>query len=78
MENQHEKIEGYRDLNQEEVDLMNEIKSMGNECGKLIEKLRAGSTGGYDVEQRWLSIGQTHLQQGFMALTRSVARPDSF
>ena len=28
--------------------------------------------------QRWLTIGQDHLQQGFMALTRAVARPTSF
>lgn len=27
---------------------------------------------------RWLQIGQDHLQQGFMALTRSVARPSTF
>jgi len=28
MENQHQKIKGYRDLAQEEIDLMNEIKAM--------------------------------------------------
>lgn len=28
--------------------------------------------------QRWLTIGQDHLQQGFMALTRAVARPTTF
>jgi hypothetical protein len=28
--------------------------------------------------RRWLSIGKTHLQQGYMAVTRSVARPDFF
>ena len=27
MENQHQKIKGYRDLSQEEIDLMNEIKA---------------------------------------------------
>ena len=27
MENQHRKITGYRDLTQEEIDLMNEIKA---------------------------------------------------
>lgn len=29
MENQHRKITGYRELSQEEIDLMNEIKSLG-------------------------------------------------
>ena len=28
--------------------------------------------------QRWLTIGQDHLQQGFMALTRAEARPTTF
>jgi hypothetical protein len=27
---------------------------------------------------RWLTIGQDHLQQGFMALTSAVARPTTF
>ena len=31
MENQHEAIKGYRDLSQEEVDLMNLIKQKGAE-----------------------------------------------
>lgn len=29
MENQHRKISGYRELNQEEIDLMNKIKALG-------------------------------------------------
>jgi hypothetical protein len=28
--------------------------------------------------QRWLTISQDHLQQGFMALIRAVARPTTF
>lgn len=35
MENQHQKIKGYRDLSQEEIDLMNDVKELG---AKLIEK----------------------------------------
>lgn len=27
---------------------------------------------------RWMYIGKDHIQQGLMALTRSVARPNSF
>lgn len=27
---------------------------------------------------RWISIGKTHLQQGLMALTRAIAKPDFF
>lgn len=74
MENQHQKIKGYRDLSQEEIDLMNEIKVKGVELGELVAKLRA--TEGLD--QRWVSIGATDLQTGLMALTRGVAQPTSF
>jgi len=74
MENQHRKISGYRELNQEEIDLMNEIKQMGVQLGELVEKLRV--TAGLD--QRWVSIGSTDMQTGLMALTRSVAQPTSF
>lgn len=74
MDNQHRKIKGYRELTQDEIDLMNEIKTKGAELGELVKKLRANP----DLEQRWISIGATHMQQGLMALTRGVARPEFF
>jgi hypothetical protein len=74
MENQHRHIKGYRELSQEEVDLMNQIKAKGTELGELVAKLR--STDGLD--QRWVSIGATDMQTGLMALTRAVAQPTVF
>ena len=68
------KITGYRQLSEDEVRLMNEIKAKGQELGVLVEQLR--STPGLD--QRWVSIGCTDLQTGLMALTRGVAKPTSF
>lgn len=38
MDNQHQKIKGYRELNQVEIDLMNEIKSKGVELEALVKK----------------------------------------
>jgi hypothetical protein len=74
VDNQHRQIKGYRDLSQEEIDLMNEVKAKGAELGELVAKLRA--TQGLD--QRWVSIGATDLQTGLMALTRGIARPTFF
>lgn len=68
------KITGYRQLNEQEAALMNEIKAKGVELSALVEKLRA--TDGLD--QRWVSIGATDLQTGLMALTRGVAQPTTF
>lgn len=74
MENQHQKITGYRDLTQAEIDMMNKIKALGTQVGELTTEV--GSTEG--VDKRWLAIGVTDLQKGFMALTRSIAKPTSF
>lgn len=74
MENQHRKISGYRELNQDEIDAMNEIKAQGKILGELVAKLR----GNGELDQRWVSIGATDLQTGLMALTRAVARPTFF
>lgn len=68
------KITGYRQLNEDEAALMNEIKLKGVMLGGLIDKLR--ETQGLD--QRWVSVGATDLQTGLMALTRSVAQPTTF
>ncbi len=74
MDNQHRQIKGYRELSQEEIDLMNEIKTKGAELGELIEKVRQQGT----VDQRWVAIAKTDFQTGLMALTRAVAQPTFF
>jgi hypothetical protein len=74
VDNQHQHIKGYRDLSAEEIALMNQIKEQGVVLGELVQKLRAEQR----VDQRWVSIGQTDLQTGLMALTRAVAQPTTF
>jgi hypothetical protein len=74
MENQHRQIKGYRELSQEEIDLMNEVKAKGVELGELVLKLRSNP----DLDQRWVSIGATDFQTGLMALTRAIAQPTFF
>ena len=41
MENQHRKIAGYRELSQEEIDLMNRIKAKGAELLSLQAELQS-------------------------------------
>lgn len=74
MDNQYKKITGYRDLTQEEIDLMNRSKALASEVGDFIEYL---SKTGYE-DKRWLAIAKTDLQKGFMSLTRSIAKPSTF
>lgn len=81
MENQHRKIKGYRELTQPEIDLMNQVKEQGLALEAIINKLgalHADSGGALAPDMRWVGIGETHLQQGLMALTRSIAKPDFF
>ncbi len=72
MENQHRLIKGYKELSQEQINLMNTIKSKGAELLILIKQLEQDK----ETDKRWVSIGKTDLQTGFMALTRSVTKPD--
>lgn len=67
-------ITGYRDLSQEEVDTINDIKALAVQVGEAVEAVfnREG------VDKRWASIARTDLQTGFMALIRSVAQPETF
>ena len=79
MENQHRQIKGYRELSQLEIALINKIKDVGVELQSLI--LDLGETIGdpaTKADPRWLAIGKTHLQEGLMALTRSIAKPEFF
>ena len=87
MENQHRKIKGYRDLTQEEIDLMNEIKEFGPRFKVLAAKIDDLNTQlkiDLDLDfaksqpYRWTAIGVTDIQKGLMALTRAVAKPDFF
>lgn len=68
------KVTGYRELTREEKLLMNEIKVKAVEIGKLCDRLVSVP----GVDQRSLALGKTNLQQGFMWVVRSVARPETF
>lgn len=82
------KITGYRQLTEAEVALMNEGKALAEQCGAYIAKLRQhrDSSRRSDIDhgqepaldQRWISIGATQLQQGWMAVIRGVAQPTTF
>lgn len=74
MKDQHTLIKGYRDLSKEEIGAMNTCKAEGVRLGLLIEELRDNES----LDQRWVSIAETHLQQGIMAAVRSIAQPTTF
>lgn len=87
MDNQHRKISGYRELSQEEVDLMNEAKELEAKClafhrkvdGYLRAQRRTSSGEHFRQDQadgmRWHTTAKTDIETGFMALVRSIAQP---
>ena len=89
MENQHRKIKGYRELNQEEIDLMNEIKEEGVKLRALTQRVLHYnqehsddpiiiSLNNSSETYRWIAEATTDLQKGIMCLVRAVAKPEFF
>ena len=74
MDNQHKLIKGYRDLSEGEIKAMNAVKAEAERIGLLVEELEANT----DLDARWVTIAKDHLQQGFMAAVRSIAKPTTF
>lgn len=73
MENQHRKIEGYRELNAEEIARMNAVKLKGKE---LLDLVRNEVQTQDETDKRWCAIGITHIEQGIMAVIRSITKPE--
>lgn len=73
MENQHEKIDGYRDFEQGTIDVINEIKSMERQVADYWRALVSED----DADKRELALARTHFEDAFMHLVKAVAKPVS-
>ncbi|WP_264592825.1 hypothetical protein [Sphingobium sp. B1D7B] len=73
MDNQHQKISGYRDLSQAEIDLMNEVKALEAKFNGMIDRLKGM---GSDIDQRNVSISATEGENAFMRAVRAIAQPE--
>ncbi len=88
MKDQHTKIKGYRDLSQQEIDLMNRIKEHAENTAELLEEVYNMRTEDTPSGEEWeamqdeslrcLEIAKTTLQTGQMWFVRAVALPNSF
>ncbi|HXF89544.1 MAG TPA: hypothetical protein VNK48_14405 [Xanthobacteraceae bacterium] len=72
-------VSGYKPQSQAKVDLVNENKELEERVLRQLDKLATltavnGET--VDIDKRWLAIGRTHLEQAFMAINRSIFRPE--
>lgn len=69
-------VVGYKSQSTENIKIVNELKIVEERLLRCIEHLeQAVDEYGVGYDRRWLAIGRTHIQQGFMAVARSVFKP---
>ncbi len=71
MDNQHRKIDGYRELGPDEIDAMNQLKKKEADMLEFFESLNKEPN-----NTRSMALAKTNLQQAFMWAIRSIARPN--
>lgn len=64
-------VSGYRPQGSEAVTLVNANKAAEERVLRLLDALRVDPS----VDQRWLAIGRSQIEQGFMAVNRSIFQP---
>ena len=64
-------VYGYAPQGDQAVDIVNRNKLVEEEMLRILDLLGEMKS----IDQRWLAIGRTHLEQGWMAVNRAVFRP---
>ena len=65
-------VKGYVDQADDKVGIVNWNKEIEERVLRQIDELNKAP----DIDKRWLSIARTQIEQGFMALNRSVFCPE--
>lgn len=68
-------LPGYRKLTDEQLRMMKNNKLLEEIVLRQIDK-HVREHGSKEIDQRWVSVARTHIQEGFMALSRSIAQPE--
>lgn len=64
-------VAGYKPQSDEAVQIVNGFKAAEERILRQLDALKSSK----DIDQRWLAIGRTNLEQAFMAINRSVFAP---
>jgi hypothetical protein len=65
-------IKGYRELSEQDIELVNLIKEAEIQVGELWRMVIEQNA----PDRRWTAVAKTHFQEGFTALVRSVTKPE--
>ena len=64
-------VGGYVPQPDEAVARVNRNKEIEERVLRILDELRDHPL----TDQRWLAVGRTHIEQGFMAVNRSIFKP---
>lgn len=64
-------VEGYRPQGDDKIALVNHNKQLEELVLRTLDELKLMSS----IDQRWLAIGRTDIEKGFMAVNRAVFQP---
>ena len=64
-------VSGYRPQTADKVSLVNANKEAEEQVLRILDGLAARQ----EVDKRWLAIGRTAIENGFMAVNRAVFQP---
>jgi hypothetical protein len=63
-------VHGYKPQSSTNVEMVNKNKETEECVLRILDDLKTR-----DVDQRWLAIGRTHIEEGFMAINRAIFQP---
>ncbi len=63
-------VAGYTPQTDDVIAAVNSNKQIEERILRLLDYLLTT-----DVDQRWLAVGRTHIEQGFMAINRALFKP---
>jgi hypothetical protein len=64
-------VSGYKPQSDQAVELVNANKRAEEMVLRILDDLATRE----EVDKRWLAIGRTQIEQGFMAVNRAVFKP---
>lgn len=75
-------VSGYRPQSDDKVKIVNKMKAFEervlrarDDIARLPAPADAKTSDDVTVDKRWLAIGRTHIEHGFMAINRSIFQP---
>lgn len=65
-------VAGYRPQSESAVSVVNNNKAIEERVLRVLDDIGQRTS----IDKRWLAIGRTHIEQGFMAVNRAVFQPE--